>query len=440
MGRLVTTLAVELGSAAASRATPPGAGDRWWGRLWWAHGSKRAGAGGEPPRFRRSGRKPEPSAPFSHAFPSLLLGSLIYRIVATAAPVSVHVVHYGFDQTRTIVMVAVDLILLNLAGVLFLRRRLPMSPTRTRWLLAGDLIVAMAANLIASVWVPGPAAGPYHDVFWFYLVSCIVLITGAGGVVAGLATVVACLPLEWAMDRLGPTPVTDTSVMLGRTIWLGVGVMMAVVVLSLVGVNTRQAMLRGIRSGQEAERARILRSMHDTVLQALEVMALDSTMDATAPGATLAQLRRLARSEAMQLRHALDELIEEHRSRLGDELAVVARSAAEWGLRVELVVGELDGEGLTQERREALRDAVREALGNIAKHSGVTTAVVRVETVARGVQVTVRDHGTGFEAVESTYGFGIRESIFGRMREADGEATIESCPGRGTRIRLWVPV
>jgi signal transduction histidine kinase len=53
--------------------------------------------------------------------------------------------------------------------------------------------------------------------------------------------------------------------------------------------------------------------------------------------------------------------------------------------------------------------------------------------------VTTRDHGTGFSPDARPSGFGIGESIKARLAEVGGTASVESAPGSGTRVTLWVP-
>jgi len=83
--------------------------------------------------------------------------------------------------------------------------------------------------------------------------------------------------------------------------------------------------------------------------------------------------------------------------------------------------------------------ATQEALANVAKHAGVQQAVVRVASTDGGVEVTVRDHGRGFDLDRPVGGFGIAESIVGRMRDVGGRATVWSAPDRGTRVIVWGP-
>jgi PAS domain S-box-containing protein len=88
----------------------------------------------------------------------------------------------------------------------------------------------------------------------------------------------------------------------------------------------------------------------------------------------------------------------------------------------------------------ALFRIVQEALTNIVKHSGAKKARIHLSQNRGRLELTVRDWGKGFEAdavVEQRFGLlGIRE----RARLLGGLATIESAPGKGTRITVDLPV
>jgi len=88
----------------------------------------------------------------------------------------------------------------------------------------------------------------------------------------------------------------------------------------------------------------------------------------------------------------------------------------------------------------ALCDATREALVNVAKHAGVDRVVVSARSTATAVEVTVRDHGHGFDPLAPVAGFGLSQSIEGRLAEVDGTVKIWSAPGRGTRLIMVVPL
>ena len=123
---------------------------------------------------------------------------------------------------------------------------------------------------------------------------------------------------------------------------------------------------------------------------------------------------------------------------LTDALQALAIEYATEQLRVELLTGELRDE-IDAGATEALRDATNEALRNVVKHAGVSRAVVRAAPARGGVEVTVRDHGSGFDATISHNGFGLQRSIVERLRDVGGTSEIWSRVGEGTRVTLWVP-
>jgi signal transduction histidine kinase len=111
------------------------------------------------------------------------------------------------------------------------------------------------------------------------------------------------------------------------------------------------------------------------------------------------------------------------------------------GLRVQYhfagLPDDLPGEVVT-----AFAQAAAEALSNTATHAGTTRA--RLTALATGapdrqVTVAVVDQGKGFDPETVETGYGIRQSILGRMREVGGDASLDSHPGQGTRVDLRWP-
>jgi len=89
--------------------------------------------------------------------------------------------------------------------------------------------------------------------------------------------------------------------------------------------------------------------------------------------------------------------------------------------------------------------AVRELLINVAKHAGVSTAMV---TTAQGegdtLVVTVSDAGAGFDPDAKSPGNGVGGfgllSVRERLGLLGGEVSIRSNPGDGTSVLLKVPL
>ena len=84
--------------------------------------------------------------------------------------------------------------------------------------------------------------------------------------------------------------------------------------------------------------------------------------------------------------------------------------------------------------------ATREALVNVAKHSGVTAADLYTEVTPDRVSVFVRDRGAGFDAdLVPSDRRGLRDSVTGRITRLGGTALIRSAPGEGTEVELALP-
>jgi signal transduction histidine kinase len=85
---------------------------------------------------------------------------------------------------------------------------------------------------------------------------------------------------------------------------------------------------------------------------------------------------------------------------------------------------------------------VREALTNARKHARAAEVEVVLEAHDRGLRVTVRDDGDGFEP--STAAWKPGHLGLGSMRDraelAGGSLDIRSAPGEGTSVVFWLPV
>jgi signal transduction histidine kinase len=112
-------------------------------------------------------------------------------------------------------------------------------------------------------------------------------------------------------------------------------------------------------------------------------------------------------------------------------------------LQVELRVAVEDA-AIPLDLRVLVFKVIRELLRNVAKHSGVQSASVSVTLSNGQLHVVVDDQGVGFEWQVSIFeprekGFGLW-SVADRVREAAGEMTVDTGPGRGCRVSLVLPL
>jgi signal transduction histidine kinase len=83
---------------------------------------------------------------------------------------------------------------------------------------------------------------------------------------------------------------------------------------------------------------------------------------------------------------------------------------------------------------------VQEALTNVERHSGADEGEVDLSERDGRLRIEVRDRGVGFDPLAVSDGrFGL-EGVQERARLAGGTASIESAPGKGTRVVVDLPI
>jgi signal transduction histidine kinase len=186
------------------------------------------------------------------------------------------------------------------------------------------------------------------------------------------------------------------------------------------------------------ERERLARTIHDSVLQALALIARRGTE----LGGEAADLGRLAGEQGAVLRTLVGVgPVEPATTGDVDLRATLGRySSAQVSVAVPATPVHLPA-GVANE----VDAAVAAALDNVAAHAGTGgRAFLLIEDEADAVTVTVRDGGLGMapgRLVEAAAAgrLGVAQSIRGRIRDVGGAVTITSAPGAGTEVEMRLP-
>lgn len=205
---------------------------------------------------------------------------------------------------------------------------------------------------------------------------------------------------------------------------------------------------------EQEERSRISQVLHDDLQQQLHSvqMKLGFARQWAARGNVDQAMRSVAEAEAWigqavqitrQLTVDLSPPILKSEG-LAEALAwLVTQMREKHGLDVLLVAD--DHPRLPEAMRVLAFQIVRELLFNVVKHAGTDHAAIELRGDAESVIVSVRDEGRGFvfnpaaERTRGTSGFGL-PSVRERLALFGGRLEIESAPGAGTRVVLWLPV
>jgi signal transduction histidine kinase len=203
---------------------------------------------------------------------------------------------------------------------------------------------------------------------------------------------------------------------------------------------------RHLLKGEEAERRRISRELHDETGQALMVLRFQLEMLASK---TRNQEQKDLVEESLDV---LDRTIEGLRriiARLSPRvleefglLAAIRRHAQLLASQTRMKASvELPDEiaAMDHDIEVALYRSAQEALHNIAKHSRARNFVVRLHTDGNEIHLGIEDDGSGLSTKapdDSGFGLtGMRE----RAVALGGSMSIDSRRGRGTQIRIILP-
>jgi signal transduction histidine kinase len=203
---------------------------------------------------------------------------------------------------------------------------------------------------------------------------------------------------------------------------------------------------RHLLKGEEEERRRISRELHDETGQSLMVLRFQLEMLAS-------NVKNQEQKDMVQESlDVLDRTIEGLRriiARLSPRvleefglLAAIRRHAQLLASQTRMKARvELPGEisNVDHDIEVALYRSAQEALHNIAKHSRARNFVVRLNTTSNEIHLEIEDDGTGvLTKASDDSGFGLT-GMRERAVALGGSMTIESRRGRGTQIRIVLP-
>jgi len=222
----------------------------------------------------------------------------------------------------------------------------------------------------------------------------------------------------------------------------------------LESARNRQMIGLKIIVAQEEERKRIAREIHDGLAQTLANVILRTEIVERMVGAQPEQIVRDEISELKcQVRAGLEEvrkMIFHLRPMALDDLGLIPALRKfvqdfeeKYRITTEFAVSGQELR-LPSAMEVAIYRFVQEAFNNIHKHAEATFARLEVSFRPDEVELAVSDNGVGFrpeQAESRSFGadhfglIGMRE----RIELLEGEFSVDSAPGQGTRVKMRVP-
>jgi signal transduction histidine kinase/ligand-binding sensor domain-containing protein len=238
---------------------------------------------------------------------------------------------------------------------------------------------------------------------------------------------------------------------LGFKILLGVAAMLLLALLFALRLEQVQRRYRRGVEARHAERERIARDLHDTLLQGVQALLFRLQIWEGDPD-TPERLRK----EILGVSHQTKSIVAEGRERiltmrrtdaqpadLAESLTAIGNEASAGnGAGIDVTIVGMT-RTLTLEAKEQLLEIAREAVRNAYKHAGASRIAVSLEYRKRSLILSIVDDGHGFDPAVAKerqeaghFGLtGMRE----RARQLHAQFRVHSEPSVGTRIEVIVP-
>lgn len=220
------------------------------------------------------------------------------------------------------------------------------------------------------------------------------------------------------------------------------------------GEKRFRGLAKSVWKVQEEERRRLARELHDGIGQTLT--ALINQLRRVQPGGgggggangsldAAIQVAELALRDVRELSRLLrPPVLDDLGLKAGlSWLARTLREHNELSTAIDWQAG--DDERLDPELETLVFRIAQEALNNVVKHSGQRDARLTARRHADSLELEIADDGRGFDVTRvlspagGAAGLGLR-GIRDRIELFGGQFAIESAPGRGSRLRVVVPL
>jgi signal transduction histidine kinase len=206
--------------------------------------------------------------------------------------------------------------------------------------------------------------------------------------------------------------------------------------------NRDMSYMKAVIAGEEKERDRIARELHDGFGGMLTGMQLRI--------GALVEKQHATREDLLQLADAASDI--------GREIHKTARNLtpqilqyynlyeallhyceqfeANGNLHINLeFMGDTDS--LEKSLELSLYRIIQELVQNIAKHARAKNAAIQIRSEGPMLYISVEDDGVGFSTSSARKGLGLQH-VHNRIQAMNGYCTIESSPGRGTAVFIEI--
>jgi ligand-binding sensor domain-containing protein/two-component sensor histidine kinase len=249
-----------------------------------------------------------------------------------------------------------------------------------------------------------------------------------------------------------PAPILEFGIkpMFYQTLWFYVACGLTVFLMVYASWRLHVRQVRRQFALVLAERIRMSRAIHDTLLQGLAALALQVDDLSHVPDLSTP----FGKHRILSIRRQVEEYIRQARRSILDlrtpslasrDLPQALREAAERAIGDKAVALDISVKGTPQSYAPSVEEQLlligQEAVSNAVHHGQARRVAVEIDYANDGTRLRITDDGCGFDlasaaAVTGHYGL---MSMRERAEQVRGRFTIASTPGNGTKVETVVP-
>jgi two-component system, NarL family, sensor kinase len=199
-----------------------------------------------------------------------------------------------------------------------------------------------------------------------------------------------------------------------------------------------QLKMLSLVEGQENERKRIAKELHDGIGQMLTAMSF------------FIQTNEPMRTFELQLKQQLDEIIAEIRTIAANLMpqalldfglaTALNQLVQKTGIHTNYTFTANQSINLTKEEEIALYRIVQEAFQNIIKHSKASEIILEINISVQKLQMKIEDNGIGFDTTITKQNSLGMKNMEERILMLGGSFVLISYPNRGTKLHFEIPL
>ena len=223
--------------------------------------------------------------------------------------------------------------------------------------------------------------------------------------------------------------------------------------MAAIAINNARLLERERYVAVLEERERLAQEMHDSLAQVLGYLHLKAQAtkrhlnggELARADEELTDMASLAHEAYLDVREAilgLRETVSPSRGIVGTLREYLLKFRRQAGITAEIEVeGDIEPQFPPEAEVQLVR-VIQEALTNIRKHSRANEARIRIASGPDEIGISIEDKGRGFDPAALTDEmprFGVR-TMRERVERVGGRFQIESSPGHGTTVRIYLPV